>query len=123
MNESLESKNDDDDEEDDPTKNVKSNLKSRDRVFYSTQTDDEILLKNTDDNSLQFSRFLSEKLYKEFRTLLSKTKRFNAETYPKHRRFGVFVDRDNESNKDEITFFEVCSLGSTVFSSYYGADV
>ena len=108
---------DSDDEKDEPTKDIKGKLTSRERVFFSTEIDDEMLLKNTDDNSLQFSRFLGEKMYKEFRTQLSeKASKYDSKTYPRHRRFGIFVDRDNDSTKDEITFFEVCCVKWIVYS-------
>ena len=108
--ESNEPDDDDDDEKDEPTKNIKSNLQSRGRICVSKENGDDILLKSADDNSFQFSRFFNE-IYNEFRNLLSKnSKSFDNTTYPKNRRFGVFVDRDNGSTKDEITFFEVCCI-------------
>ena len=98
-----------DDEKDEPIKHVKDNLESRGLIFVSQQIDDDTLLQNTKDNSSQFSAFFY-KLYEKFtQKLLEKsTERFDGKTYPQYRRFGVFIDRDTGSAKDEITFFEVC---------------
>ena len=108
MNETIKQDTGIDDEKDEPMKDIKEKLESRGLVFVSQQIDDETLLQNTEDNSSQFCAFFN-KLYGKFtKSLGENTKRFDKKTYPQYRRFGIFVDRDTGSAKDEITFFEVC---------------
>ena len=84
--------------------------------------------KQDDEQSLSAIRRILTNGYNGLRTKLSENshgdkERFNQASYPRFRRFGIFIDRRNKKKnaeaKDKITFFEVCHVMSCLLSQSY----
>ena len=123
---------DDDDEDDyddialevdvDPVGDVRVKLKAANRIYADMEMKEE---DHIHDDSIGLLTTKLQSIYKQFRVQLAKADKtkhaFNADTFPQHRRFGIFVDRRQCNNKDrgdEIIFFEQIERVSTIPSDY-----